>query len=366
VSKSLWATESSLAAVSTYGRTGASTRVRLYDWFDSLGITAQRFEYLSTSDNQPATIIQHSGRSLRAELDLRRLIGQLNERTLILSRQGSPFSSGRLETALLQAAERSIYDFDDALYSDTDSWTRKIWSKQKLWTRSVTAADVVIAGSDILANRADGINRNVVMIPSCIDPAAYTPKTDFTIGEIPRAVWIGSPSTESFLQLISEPLLALNRERGLRLSVISSGNNSLGELDPVVDRLAWSEETFAANIASADFGVMPLPDTEFTRGKCSYKLLQYAASSIPLIGSPVGANIGALNALGGFAPESPSEWRESISAIIDMTSAGRATAGQNARSQVTSEFGFEAWKSTWLTATGLRSSITSNPKNQGN
>ena len=364
MSTSLSATVSSPVAVSTYGRAGASTRVRLYDWFDSLGITPQRFEYLSTPDNQPATILQRPGRSLRAELNLRRLIGQLDERTLILSRQASPFSSGHLETALLQAAERSIFDFDDALYSDTDGWTRKLWSKQKLWTRAVSAADVVIAGSDILANRADRLNRNVVMIPSCIDPAAYSPKTDFTIGEIPRAVWIGSPATEPFLELISEPLLALHRKRGLRLSVISGGNNFLGALDTMVDRLAWSEESFAANIASADFGVMPLPDNEFSRGKCSYKLLQYAASSLPLIGSPVGANAGALSVLGGLAPESPSEWRESVSAIIDMTTADRAATGQHARSQVTSMFSFESWKSAWLAATGLRSSMSSDQENR--
>jgi glycosyltransferase involved in cell wall biosynthesis len=353
-------TESQITAVSTYGRAGASTRVRLYDWFESLGITSERFEYLSTSDNQPSTILKSPYQALRAEANLRRLLSQLSARTLVLSRQASPFSSGRLEAALLRAAKWSIYDFDDALYSDTETWTRKIWSKQKLWMRSVEAADVVIAGSDILASRADDISRNVVMVPSCIDPAAYQPKTDFTIGETPTAVWIGSPATEPFLQLISEPLLALHRERGLRLSVISGGNSSLGQLDAMVDRVPWSEATFAEDIASADFGVMPLPDNEFTRGKCSYKLLQYAASGIPLIGSPVGANSGALTTLGGFAPESPSEWRESAGEIMDMTPARRAAAGQNARSQVTSDFSFEAWKSTWLKATGLSAGPPSN------
>ena len=79
--------ETQITAVSTYGRAGASTRVRLYDWFESLGITSERFEYLSTSDNQPSTILKSPYRALRAEANLRRLLSQLNERTLVLSRQ---------------------------------------------------------------------------------------------------------------------------------------------------------------------------------------------------------------------------------------------------------------------------------------
>jgi glycosyltransferase involved in cell wall biosynthesis len=35
---------------------------------------------------------------------------------------------------------------------------------------------------------------------------------------------------------------------------------------------------------------MPLPDLPWERGKCGYKLIQYMASSLPVVASPVGAN----------------------------------------------------------------------------
>ena len=35
---------------------------------------------------------------------------------------------------------------------------------------------------------------------------------------------------------------------------------------------------------------MPLPDDPFTRGKCSFKVLEYSASGLPVVALPVGTN----------------------------------------------------------------------------
>ena len=95
-------------AVSQYGRTGASTRVRLYDWLDHLGRRADRFDFLGAADNQPATVLRRLPAALAAQRSLRALPSGLPDRTLLLSRQASPFSNGRLEERLLRSAGRGV------------------------------------------------------------------------------------------------------------------------------------------------------------------------------------------------------------------------------------------------------------------
>ena len=341
-----------LAAVSTYGRSGASTRVRLYDWLDHTALSAGLYEYASTADNQPSTLLRAAPRVLRAEWKLHRLEASASNLTILLSRQASPFSAGALEAALLSRAARGVYDFDDALYNDEASWTRLIWSKSKVWTRSVEAADVVIAGSDELADAASSHSDNVVVIPSCVEPNRYVPKSSYELHNGPRAVWIGSPATEPFLAALAEPLLSLHKHFGLRVTVISAGTSSLGRIDSIVDRIPWALDTFAAALADADFGVMPLADTPYTRGKCAYKLLQYAAAGLPLVGSPVGANATVLRAMGGLAATTDSEWFDAMSSILEFSVQKRCEMGSEMRRAVTENYSFAAWKDTWLATVG--------------
>jgi hypothetical protein len=43
----------------------------------------------------------------------------------------------------------------------------------------------------------------------------------------------------------------------------------------------WSAETELEELSQFDIGIMPMPDDEWTRGKCSMKALLYMAMGIP-------------------------------------------------------------------------------------
>lgn len=176
-----------------------------------------------------------------------------------------------------------------------------------------------------------------MVIPSCVEPDTYLRKNSYALGKTPRAVWIGSPATERYLVDLTPPLIALNRRWGMRVDVISAGDQDLGALGSIVDRKPWGLDTFAADLSAADFGLMPLPDDPFTRGKCSYKLLQYAATGLPLVGSPVGANLQALQRLGGASPRE-NEWYEAIESLIGATRTQRQEMGDQARASVETHY----------------------------
>ncbi|AWB96147.1 hypothetical protein DCE93_11220 [Agromyces badenianii] len=341
---------SELVTVTSYGRAAGSARVRVFDWLDWLELDARSATYMGGSSNAPSSLLRHPKEVAVAETGLRRLRSEMRGRRLLLSRQASPLSSGALERDLLAAASLGVYDFDDALYLPTASLTGRLFPKERIWRRAVEAADTVIAGNSVLADQASQLNRNTVVIPSCVNPNEYRMKTDFHLSETPRAIWIGSPSTERFLQAISAELLHAHRTHGLRLTIVSAGEAPLGALDAMVDRVGWDIGTFANVLASADFGVMPLPDDPWSRGKCAYKLLQYGASGLPMIGSPVGANREVLSLSEGLAPETESDWVDVLETVINESATARAARGVAGRRAIEAHYSFRAWQGEWCRA----------------
>ncbi|WP_158251584.1 glycosyltransferase [Cryobacterium sp. M91] len=342
-----------LQTVTSYGRRAGSARVRVFDWLDWLGVDAQSHTYLDGASNSPAVLARAPHLLLNSELKLRQLASSVGDETLLLSRQASPFSNGRIEARLLGNSARGIYDFDDALMHSPSGRLDKLWSKSRVWRRAVLAADIVIAGNDFLANEASVHSEDVVVIPSCVNPNEYTTKKSYELQSTPRAVWLGSPSTESYLRLVAEPLLALHRMNGLRITVISAGEGNLGSLGPMVDRVAWHPSTFSHHLAAADFGIMPLDDTEWTRGKCAYKLLQYGATGLPMIGSPVGSNAAVLKAAEGLAASSADDWLSAIESILQESTIRRAARGAAGRDAVERSYSFAGWEATFRKAVGL-------------
>ena len=327
--------------------------MRVFDWLDHLGLTAESSTYLGTSRNGLGTLVRKPGAVVRAERHLRRLLRTAGDSTLLLSRQASPFSNGSIERRLLTAAERGVYDFDDALMHTPSGLRETVWSKKRTWNASVRAADVVIAGNSYLAERAAELNDTVVVIPSCVDVDAYARKSDYTLSDTPRAVWVGSPSGEHYLSGLATPLLALHRTHGLRIRLVSAGSASLGALDAMIDRVEWSPEAATIEMQRADVGIMPLDDSPWTRGKCAYKLLEYGASALPLVGSPVGANTAVLEAGDGLQPSTDDEWHSALDLVLTESPERRAARGAAARSAVEGGYTFAVWADAWRGAVGL-------------
>lgn len=337
-----------MITVASYGHQGSSARVRIHDWLKYLDISASRnYSYVGGSNNSISTLVSKIPAVLRAERELRRLARSPIADTLLMSREASPLSNGVVEARLLRNAALSVYDFDDAIFHSAAPFPYNLYPKDKVWLRAVSAADRVIAGNEWLAEESSRHNSAVTMIPSCVDPAEYDRKTDYSLTDRPTLLWMGSPATEPFLDELSGPLLAVNEEIPIRLEVVSAGNRSFGKLDAIVQRTPWTADSYGTRMVSSDLGIMPLPDNEFTRGKCAYKILQYGAAALPVMGSPVGTNKLVLDQMGAAAPTSPSEWKTAILDFLKSSDSDRRQLGQAAHRVVLQKYSFDAWATVW-------------------
>jgi len=275
--------------------------------------------------------------------------------SLLLHREASPLSRGELERRLLSRPAFTAYDFDDALQWDTGegSLYRRWAPKATKALIAVRHADRVIAGNEVLADWASDYNDDVVIVPSCVAPDAYRQKTSYEIGERPRLGWIGSAGNEAYLLLVAEALREVHRRTGARLTLVGTTTPTLGDLESLIDRIPWSEAAQHIELASFDVGIAPVPDQAYERGKCGYKLLQYAAAGTPFVASPVGVNRRILAQHEMPAPENETEWAEAILELLGRPSSVRASLGRHAQEVTRRDYSYDAWLSRWREAVGL-------------
>ncbi len=227
-----------------------------------------------------------------------------------------------------------VVDYDDAIFHRYDrhrNWLIR-WGLGSKIDMIMKRASVVIAGNSYIASRAYKAGAKIVeIIPTVIDLNRYpvTPKIEsasLTIG------WIGSPTTYTFFKSVASILIDLQKRFPVQVTVV--GVPDPGPEGKLPFRYyPWSEETEVGLLKSFDVGIMPLPDTPWTRGKCGYKLIQYMACGIPVVASKVGANIDiVVPGKNGFLVSTPEEWTNAVERLI-LDRKLLETMGKNGRHQ---------------------------------
>jgi glycosyltransferase involved in cell wall biosynthesis len=234
---------------------------------------------------------------------------------------------------LRKYSRKIIYDFDDAVMYSARVPERSSPSHFKPFRRTVGLADMIIAGNSYLAEHAREFNPNVEIVPTGLDTNAYKldagPKKDGIV----RLAWIGSKSTLKYLAEIKPALEEIgSRFDNVILRIICDDFFDLHNME--VEKHEWSEETHVLDLAASDIGLAPLPDNRFTRGKCGFKVLQYAAAGLPVVASPVGVNSDYVHSdVSGFLATGDHEWVERLAQLIDNREL-RKDMGSNGRELV--------------------------------
>jgi len=250
-----------------------------------------------------------------------------------------PYCPALVESLLSFLGVKYVVDYDDAIFHNYDlskNFFVRFFLKKKI-DRVMRGAFCVIAGNEYLAARArDAGAKRVMVIPTVVDAKRYShegkKRSKITIG------WIGTPSTQKYVLSLLNELQALAEKVDFRLLLVGA-TSDFGEKFPRVDVIVnpWSESNEASLINQMDIGIMPLDDGAWERGKCGYKLIQYMASSIPVVASPVGVNKDIVTQAGaGFLAKS-GEWEISLLHLIQNPSI-RKECGNLGRQAVENRF----------------------------
>ena len=286
-----------------------------------LGVTAQallpdqQLESRYTSGSYgPGFLLKAYGARIAALLERRKFDA------VWIEKEALPWLPAWLERALLSGVPY-VLDYDDAIFHNYDlhpsALVRSLYARRL--DKLMAGAALVVGGNGYLAHRPRSAGaRWVEVLPSPGDLGRYTcaDKNEVAMSEVPRIVWVGSPTGTRYLQLLREPLAALARRRPFKLRVIGAGKVDMPGVD--VEAMPWSEATEVQAIGECAIGVMPLVDSPWERGKCGYKLIQYMACSLPVVASGVGVNPEVVQhrAKGGLA-STPEQWERALAMLLD-------------------------------------------------
>jgi len=227
-----------------------------------------------------------------------------------------------------------VFDVDDAIWLLRGG--RSASSLARL-------SDLVICGNSNIAEFFEGRVRTAIL-PTPVDTERFRPLDLPTKGATRVICWSGTSSGFRFLHSIETEIAAVLRAgSNRRLRIVSDARPVLRSIPAErVEFVRWSPENEVAAIQDADVAVMPLNDSPWARGKCSYKLLTYMACGVPVIATPAGMNAQVLaGGQAGISARTPREWTDALEFLVNRPESASAM-GVAGRQLVLREYSLHA------------------------
>ena len=225
-----------------------------------------------------------------------------------------------------------VYDIDDAIFL-----TSKLANLQ--FKISAQRACAVIAGNEFLAEEAAKYSKNIFIIPTAVDTQRWKPSQqkkieasinsdEFVIG------WSGTSSSFKYFLPLEQNIKQFLLEFPSAKLILMSDKfpHELKLLGPHIKFVKWSVENEVKFVQSLNVGLMPIADDMWSKGKCAYKSLLYAACGIPVVMTPTGVNGKLLNQKEiGFGPKKSEDWYEILRLLFSDRSLGERLGGNGVK-----------------------------------
>lgn len=232
-----------------------------------------------------------------------------------------------------------IVELDDAIYLTP--------GQEKVIPALLKLSSGAIMGNETLAAYARAFTRSVHVIPTVVDTTRFSPlekgavPTERTDSNVLRIIWMGLDYNLPHLARLIPVFKRLQAEHNVLLRVVCGTEPQLDGVK--LEWFQWDYKTEVDLLRSSDIGIMPLQDTEWTKGKCGLKLIQYMSVGLPAVASPIGVNCKILrDGVNGFLVSTEDDWYAILASLCRHADV-RERVGREARRTVIDEYSLEVW-----------------------
>jgi glycosyltransferase involved in cell wall biosynthesis len=342
--------------------TSPGQRYRLEQWDPLLRERGVEITYAPFEDEELHSVVYQPGRiGKKLQLVTRGLTRRLstinkarNYDLIYILREAALLGPPLFERLIHQQRLPFVFDFDDAIFVSYRSPSNGYLSYLKFASKTRTIcrlASHVMVGNPYLADYARQVNDNVTVVPTTIDTEKYRVRSRGTSSGPLVIGWTGSYSTVQHLDTLRSALQKLAETEQFRLRVIGTPTYECAPIE--VEAMKWRAATELEDLSAIDIGVMPLPDDNWSKGKCGLKALQFMALGVPTVCSPVGVNTDIIqDNENGFLAGSESEWVDKLRQLLRsaelrrrLGDAGRATVEQKYSAAIQAPRVYEVFQS---------------------
>ena len=320
-----------------YDATGASSRYRALQYFDRLALDGWVSSARTMAPFQRGRLRQVTGVSRRLFHIATSSWGSPSDVVVVQKELVMPAFLGRRWMARHLSARPLVWDIDDAVWELSPSRRRQS-------EHLVQSADVVVAGSPMLAEWCEGTGaKRVALIPTCTSVPDRLPVREATE---PVIAWVGSHSTAPFLEEIGAVVRdVLDGDLPCRFEAVGGPLPAALRHHPRAVSRGWSAEVEGDVLGRAAIGVAPAPRTPFADGKCGLKVVQYAANGMAVVATDNPAHRFLLEG-SDWLTSSLDGWRRALRCLVS-DAATRAEVGaanwQRARDRLSIDVGASQW-----------------------
>ncbi len=250
-----------------------------------------------------------------------------------------------------------VLDFDDDLASA--KWegqrTHSLYSCLMMenlykFTQSLKYYDAFICGTSYLKEHFFQYTQHAqaqLILPTCV-PHFKAPLKKYNADvKMINIGWVGSSYNLATIESIFPILEEVYKKHTFQFVLICDENTALQQAFPI-KYIKWSEEKESENLLQIDIGLMPLMNTNATKGKSAMKLLQYMAWGIVPVASAITVNTEIVqDDINGFLVYDEQQWETVL--LKALTNNNRfQKMGEKAFQTISERYTFEANESNFL------------------